>query len=64
MGHYFGLGHSPVPDNLMSYERTGGPVVLDAAQARIVQASARDAFRSGELVEVVPINDAPDSRPW
>jgi hypothetical protein len=50
MGHYFGLGHSLVADNLMSYERTGGPVTLDAAQARIIQDSAREAFRSGEIV--------------
>jgi len=50
MGHYFGLGHSPVQDNLMSYDRTGGAVFLDASQARTIDASAREVFRSGELV--------------
>jgi hypothetical protein len=50
MGHYFGLGHSSVRDNLMSYDRTGGRVFLDDAQARIVKASAREAFRTQELV--------------
>jgi Matrixin len=49
MGHYFGLGHSSVQDNLMSYDRTGGRVFLDDAQARIIKASASEAFRSHEL---------------
>jgi len=50
MGHYFGLGHSAVTDNLMSYDRTGAPVFLDANQSRVIQAAAREVFRSGELV--------------
>jgi hypothetical protein len=50
MGHYFGNGHSGTLDNLMSYERTGGPVFLDPAQGRVIQASARQAFASGELI--------------
>ena len=50
MGHYFGNGHSATVDNLMSYNRTGGPVFLDAAQGRVIQAAARQAFASGELV--------------
>jgi hypothetical protein len=54
MGHYFGLGHTQVVDNLMSYERTGGPVFLDAWQARIIQRGARQAFASGELLPPSP----------
>jgi hypothetical protein len=50
MGHYFGLGHSSVRDNLMSYERSGGSVFFDPAQSRIIQASSRECFRSGEFV--------------
>jgi hypothetical protein len=49
MGHYCGLGHSTTKDNLMSYDRTGGDVFLDAAQGRVIQAAARQAFASGEL---------------
>jgi hypothetical protein len=50
LGHYFGLLHSSTADNLMSYVRSGGDVFLDDAQAKVVQASARRAFASGELV--------------
>jgi hypothetical protein len=50
MGHYFGLFHSSVVDNLMSYEHTGRPAFLDAAQARTIQANAREAFRTGEII--------------
>ena len=49
MGHYFGNGHSQVTDNLMSYDRTGGSVFLDPRQGRIIEAAAREAFRTGEL---------------
>jgi hypothetical protein len=49
MGHYFGLSHSNVVDNLMSYEHTGRPPFLDAAQARTIQENAREALRTGEL---------------
>jgi hypothetical protein len=52
MGHYFGNGHTTTRDNLMSYERSGGPVFLDAAQGRVIVAAARQAFESGELVAV------------
>jgi len=49
MGHYFGLGHSATPDNLMSYERAGGTVFLDTLQARVIEAAARQVFLSGEV---------------
>jgi hypothetical protein len=50
LGHYFGNGHSDVPDNLMSYERTGADVALDPAQLRQVRQALRAALASRELV--------------
>ena len=41
IGHYFGLGHSPVADNVMSYTRTGAEVFLDGAQATRIRSFAR-----------------------
>ncbi len=49
MGHYFGLFHTAIVDNLMSYERTGGDVSITASQGRAIQAAAREVFRVGEL---------------
>lgn len=49
LGHYFGLAHSPVADNLMSYDRTGAPVFLDEAQKAIVREALRRYLRSREL---------------
>ena len=49
LGHYFGNGHSTVTDNLMSYDRTGAEVFLDATQAATIRKSARLALSSGEL---------------
>ncbi len=49
LGHYNGLGHSAVVDNLMSYNRTGASVFLHPAQATTVLAFARLAFASGEI---------------
>jgi hypothetical protein len=50
MGHYYGNGHSQVVDNLMSYERTGGPLHLDDWQKHVIEEGARRAFASGELL--------------
>ncbi len=42
LGHYFGLAHKHhIPDNLMSYTRTGIEVFLDAAQKTKVRTNAR-----------------------
>lgn len=54
LGHYFGNPHSPVPDNLMSYERTGGPVALDDAQRARTRAKAAGFLATGRLVDVGP----------
>jgi hypothetical protein len=50
LGHFFGNGHSKVPDNVMSYDRTGAPVFFDAAQQRKIRTFARLFLRSKELV--------------
>jgi hypothetical protein len=52
IGHYFGLGHSDVPDNVMSYDRTGGPVFFDDAQAAKMRAFAR-MFLGAKLLSAV-----------
>ncbi|CAN98551.1 hypothetical protein predicted by Glimmer/Critica [Sorangium cellulosum So ce56] len=41
LGHFFGLGHSGVDDNVMSYARTGAPVSFDAAQIAKIRSAAR-----------------------
>jgi hypothetical protein len=55
LGHFFGNGHTDVPDNLMSYSRTeGGKVFLDDVQiARIHEFAAR-FLASGRLRDVGP----------
>ena len=50
LGHFFGLAHSGVRDNLMSYARSeGGTLFLDRGQRARVLASARASVASGEL---------------
>jgi hypothetical protein len=58
LGHYNGLAHSAVVDNLMSYNRTGERVFLLGAQASAVRTFARLAFASGELTALAdpPVN--------
>jgi hypothetical protein len=50
LGHYFGNPHSPVLDNVMSYERSGAPVFFDADQGKRIAARARAYVGSGELL--------------
>lgn len=52
LGHYFGNRHSPVVDNVMSYERSGAPVFFDADQGRRIAERARAYVKTGELVPV------------
>lgn len=54
LGHFFGNGHSKVRDNLMSYDRSGAEVFLDADQVRRIQSFARIYVRSRELLPVTP----------
>jgi hypothetical protein len=56
LGHFFGNGHSSVPDNLMSYTRTGGKVFLDDDQVARVHAFAAKFLAAGRLADVGPGN--------
>jgi hypothetical protein len=47
LGHFLGNGHSKVTDNVMSYDRTGGPVFFDAAQKKKMRATAQQLLRDG-----------------
>lgn len=49
LGHFFGNGHNDVPDNLMSYVRTGAPVSLDDAQIERTHLFAERFLASGRL---------------
>lgn len=50
LGHFFGLPHVKTKNNLMSYERDGGAVFLDAKQGESMVAFARLYVRTRELV--------------
>jgi hypothetical protein len=54
LGHFFGNPHSQVPDNVMSYERTGAPVFFDGAQGRRIEQRAQTYVQSGELAPIGP----------
>lgn len=54
LGHFFGNGHTIVPDNLMSYVRTGGRVFLDDAQVERIQSFAERFLATGRLPDVGP----------
>lgn len=54
LGHFFGNPHSPVRDNVMSYERSGAPVFFDAAQGKRIAARAKEYVASGELSVFTP----------
>lgn len=49
LGHYFGNGHSTVVDNLMSYERGDGPVVVSPAQVETIRRTLRGLLAEGKL---------------
>jgi hypothetical protein len=50
IGHFFGLHHTKVKNNLMSYDRDGAPVFLDAEQSKTVTANARAMATTRQLV--------------
>jgi hypothetical protein len=51
LGHFFGNPHSPVVNNIMSYERDGAVLpFFDAAQLRRIRGRARRFVAGGELV--------------
>jgi hypothetical protein len=52
LGHFFGNGHTDVPDNLMSYSRTGGRVFLDDTQIERTHEFAARFLATGRLRDV------------
>ena len=54
LGHFLGNGHSKVVDNVMSYDRTGGPVFFDATQRKTIRATALQLLRDGVVKPVQP----------
>ncbi len=52
LGHYFGNPHSPTPNNIMSYTRTGGTLFFDDAQLARVRATARRCLQEREILPV------------
>jgi hypothetical protein len=62
LGHFLGNGHSKVVDNVMSYERTGGPVFFDARQKATMRATAAQLLRDGvvkiDVGKAEPIGNA------
>jgi hypothetical protein len=52
LGHFFGNAHTVVPDNLMSYVRTGGRVFLDDTQIERIQSFAERFLAIGRLPDV------------
>jgi len=51
LGHFFGNPHTTVPDNLMSYVRTGDAVSFDDFQIDRIRSFSRRFLDSGRLVE-------------
>jgi hypothetical protein len=54
LGHFFGNGHTDVPDNLMSYTRTGGTVFIDESQIERTRSFAARFLATGRLPDVGP----------
>lgn len=54
LGHFFGNGHTDVPDNLMSYSRTGGQVFLDDTQIERIHLFSSRFLASGRLFDIGP----------
>jgi hypothetical protein len=54
LGHFFGNPHSPTPDNVMSYTRTGGELFFDAPQIARIRATARRCLQTRELLPLSP----------
>jgi hypothetical protein len=49
LGHYFGLGHTTLVDNLMSYARSGDAIFVTDKQASSMRAFARLYLRAKEI---------------
>jgi hypothetical protein len=59
LGHFLGLGHSPVDNNAMSYRRSDpSAVAFDARQGTTMLATARRLVRSKRIATVQPVAPA------
>jgi hypothetical protein len=54
LGHFFGNGHSTVPNNVMSYVRTDAEVFFDAKQIGVIRATAARYRADGFIVPLGP----------
>jgi hypothetical protein len=54
LGHFFGNGHSSVPNNVMSYIRTDAEVFFDAKQIAIVRSTALRHQADGWIARLGP----------
>lgn len=52
LGHFFGLAHTGVKDNLMSYDRTGAPPFLDAIQKKRILSMAHMYIATKSILPV------------
>ncbi len=52
LGHFFGNPHTTVPDNLMSYLRTGGTVSFSTDQIDVITSFSKNFSATGRLVDV------------
>jgi hypothetical protein len=59
LGHFLGNGHVAVPDNLMSYTRTGAEVFVDDGQTARARGTALRLLAAGTLVDVGPARRVP-----
>lgn len=59
LGHFLGNGHVAVPDNLMSYARTGASVFVDDVQTARARGTALRLLAAGTLEDVGPPRRVP-----
>ena len=52
LGHFFGNPHTTVPDNLMSYTRTGGTVSFSNDQIDVISSFSKNFSTTGRLIDV------------
>lgn len=50
LGHYFGLGHTTITNNLMSYSRDGAEVTVSDTQGATMRSFARLSIQSKEVI--------------
>lgn len=59
LGHFFGNPHSAVPDNVMSYTRTGAPPFFDDLQLARIRSFAKRFLTTKRLFDLGPARRRP-----